>query len=249
MFRYRKELLAQLAREYNCTEADFCRKENVLTVSVLHPDRRKYSSEPYFFHMCTMGGNAVITAVEELHPFLRSFMAERTGHWLFELPNLLPLERELEAFGYTMGSTFHMFLPKADVKAEAAFPVKWFFDDEIRRFYGDDRFGNAISEPEPNPDRPDTVALCAYDGENIMGMAGCSRDAENWYQIGIDVLPEYRSKGVGTQLVSLLRSHIEKEGGIPFYGTGVSNYHSWNIALNAGFCPAWVEIGAKKRNR
>jgi len=140
-----------------------------------------------------------------------------------------------------------MFLPKIEVQPEKRFPVKWFFGEEIGRFYGDDRFGNAISEPEPNPDRPDTAVVCAYDGENIMGMAGCSQDAKNWYQIGIDVLPEYRSKGVGTALVSLLRAHIEKEGGIPFYGTSLSNYHSWNIALNAGFCPAWVEIGAKKR--
>jgi len=33
---------------------------------------------------------------------------------------------------------------------------------------------------------------------------------------------------------------------IPFYGTSVSNYPSWNIALNSGFKPAWVEIGAQK---
>ncbi len=239
----------QLAKEYHAEAEDFCRQENVLTEAVLHPDRRKYSDVPYFFHMCTLGGNAVITADARLHPFLKQFMAARTGHWLFELPNLLPLQKELETYGYTLGSSFHMFLPKKEVRTEPRFAVKWFFGDAIGRFYGDDRFGNAISEPEPNPDRPDVAVVCAYDGETIMGMAGCSRDAENWYQIGIDVLPEYRSKGVGTALVSLLRTHIEKEGGIPFYGTGISNYHSWNIALNAGFCPAWVELGAKKRKQ
>ena len=60
-------------------------------------------------------------------------------------------------------------------------------------------------------------------------------------------LSEYRSRGIGTYLVTLLKNKIEEMGDIPFYGTSVSNYHSWNIALNAGFKPAWVEIGAKKQ--
>jgi len=88
--------------------------------------------------------------------------------------------------------------------------------------------------------------VVAYDGEEIMGMAGCSEDAPGWMQIGIDVMPQYRSKGIGTYLVTLLKNKIEEMGDIPFYGTSVSNYHSWNSALNSGFRPAWVEIGAKK---
>ena len=89
--------------------------------------------------------------------------------------------------------------------------------------------------------------MCAYDGDDIMGMAGSSEDAPGWQQIGIDILPEYRSRGVGTYLVSLLKQEIINRGDIPFYGTSVSNYHSWNIAINCGFRPAWVEIGAEKR--
>ena len=66
-----------------------------------------------------------------------------------------------------------------------------------------------------------------------------------WMQIGIDVMPEYRSKGVGTYLVTLLKNRITEMGDIPFYGTGAGNLHSQNIALNCGFKPAWVEIEAK----
>ena len=77
-------------------------------------------------------------------------------------------------------------------------------------------------------------------------MAGCSEDAPGWLQIGIDVLPEYRSLGIGTLLVSRLKDKILESGGVPFYGTSLSNYHSWNIALNSGFKPAWVEVSAKE---
>ncbi|MBR2894319.1 MAG: GNAT family N-acetyltransferase [Oscillospiraceae bacterium] len=195
--------------------------------------------------MVTTGRNAVITADESLHPFLQEFMRERTGHWLFEIPNLLPLERELNRVGETLTQTYHMFLPCREVFPIRNDPVEWFYDREIDPFYGDPRFPNAICN-HFTPQRPDRMVVCAYDGDVIMGMAGCSEDAPGWQQIGIDVMPEYRSKGVGTYLVTLLKNRILEQGGIPFYGTSVSNYHSWNIAIQCGFKPAWVEIGSQR---
>ena len=240
-----RKLRELLSLEYNCNPTDFLKEENVLTVSELHEGRRVYSAEKYFFHMMTTGGNAMITADECLHPFLQKYMKERTGHWLFEIPNLLSLEKELNRFGYTLTQTYHMFLPCKDVKPLKNYPVKWFYDEEIQPFYGDERFPNAICS-EYLETRPDRSVVCAFDGDKIMGMAGCSEDAPGWLQIGIDVLPEYRSQGVGAYLVTLLKNKIIKQGDIPFYGTSVSNYHSWNIALKCGFKPVWVEIGAQK---
>lgn len=245
---YREQLYTLLSKEFNCTPLDFTKQENILTISALQEGRRVYSNEKYFFHMVTTGGNAVLTADECMHPFLQNFIKDRTGHWLFEIPNLLLLEKELNRFGYTLTQTHHMFLPAEQVEAKKNYPVKWFYGkEEIKQFYGDERFPNAICS-EYLPHRPDKIVVCAYDGDKIMGMAGCSEDAPGWQQIGIDVLPEYRSQGVGTYLVTILKNKILEQGNIPFYGTSVSNYHSWNIALNAGFRPAWVEIGAKKKN-
>ena len=98
LHNYREKLYELLSKEFNCTPADFTKQENILTVSALQDGRRMYSKEKYFFHMVTTGGNAVITAEECLHPFLREFMKNRHGHWLFELPNLLPLQEELNRF-------------------------------------------------------------------------------------------------------------------------------------------------------
>lgn len=67
------------------------------------------------------------------------------------------------------------------------------------------------------------------------------------WQIGIDVLPEYRGKGVGTNLVGLLKNEILKRGKIPFYGIVESHIHSQNIAVNAGFSPAWAELHSKAK--
>ncbi len=246
IFDYKRELLKLLSLEYNCKPNDFLKSENILTDSKILEGRRVYSSEKYFFHMVTMGNNTVVTADEQLHPYLREFIKDRTGHWLFEIPNLLPLEKELNIWGYSLTQTHHMFLPVHDAQRECAYPVKWFEGKEIMQFYGDERFPNAIC-PEFKPERPDRLVVCAYDGDDIVAMAGCSEDAPHWMQIGIDVMPEYRSKGLGSALVAMMKNRILEQGDIPFYGTGVSNYHSWNIAINCGFRPVWVEIGAEKQ--
>ncbi len=246
MCSYRERLYKLLSLEFNCFPDDFNKKENVLTVSQIKEGRRVYSSDKYFFHMVTTGGNSILTADEKLHPFLSEFMKGRAGHWLFEIPNLKPLEKELNNHGYTLTGTYHMFLPSEDIDAiDCSYNIKWFYDEEINQFYGDVRFPNAICK-EYTVTRPDRIVICAYDGDEIVGMAGCSEDAPNWMQIGIDVMPEYRSQRIGTYLVTTLKNKILEEGNIPFYGTSVSNYHSWNIALNSGFRPTWVEIGAEK---
>ena len=242
--RFFPALAQLLALEYHCSPEEIDRDNITLTTPILQPGQRQYSPEAPFFSMVSTGRGAVITADRALHPFLREHVKGKEGHWLFELPNLLPLEAELHSHGYTLSQSHHMFLPARETRVRGSFPLRWLSQEEIFPFYGDGRFPNALC-PEFLPHRPDRLAVCAMDGDQIMGMAGCSEDAPGWLQIGIDVLPAYRSRGVGSFLVGLLKEEVLRRGGIPFYGTGVSNYHSWNIALNCGFCPAWLEIGAR----
>lgn len=244
---YLSELKKLLSKDLNCSESDFDKEENLLTIPALNEGRRVYSKEKDFFRMATLGGNSVISANEVLFPFLKEFIKNKKGFWIFEHPNLNLIEKELNKYGYSLNQSHHLFLPQKQVQPLQTYPVKWFYGcEEIKPFYGDQRFPNALCE-EYKPERPDTIAVCAYDNDKIMGMAGCSEDAPHWLQIGIDVLPEYRSKGVGTYLVTLLKNKIEEQGNIPFYGTGLANYHSWNIALNSGFKPTWAEIEARKK--
>ena len=243
--QYLEKLCAVLALEYNCKAEDFIKCNNVLTVSKLQDGGRNYSGKKYFFSACTLGQNTVVTADEVLHPFLNELMKKVSGHWLFNMPDLLKINDELRRHGYTLSASHHMLLPCKDVKPALDLPVKWFNDREIDVFYGDKRFTHAICE-KYLPNRPDRIAVCAYDGDEIMGMAACSEDAPNWLQIGIDVCENYRSRGVGTYLVTLMKNEIIRRGGIPFYGSAMSNINSQNIAINSGFKPAWAEINAVK---
>ncbi len=247
MFKeYCEKLLQQLSVDYNCTPADFRGQENVITVPALREGSRRYNPGKPFLAMATMGRGTVIMADECLHGFLHDRIRDAEGHTLFKLGSLVRLNDELARYGYQMGSTHHMFLPCREVEPEACCKVKWLYDSEIHPFYGNALFSNAIAYPEPCPARPDRIAVLAVDGETIMGMAGCSEDAPHWQQIGIDVLPAYRSRGIGSCLVTLLKNRIMEMGDVPFYGTATANIHSQNIALKSGFRPAWVEAVAVK---
>ena len=239
-------LLQQLSADFNCTPEDLQAEENRITVPELREGRRNYSPGKPFFQMATLGRNTVMMADECLHGFLRDFAKDVEGHRLFEFDRLAKLNGELGKYGYRMNPTHHMFLPDRDVKPGDRFRVKWLYGSDIDRFYGDPRFPNAIAYPVPCPARPDRIIVMALDGETIMGMAGCSEDAPHWQQIGIDVLPEYRSEGIGSFLVSLLKNRIMEMGDVPFYGTAEANIRSQNIAVHCGFRPAWVETEAVK---
>ena len=244
--KYYEKLLLQLSVDYNCSPSDFQANENCITISSLNEGRRSYSPGNPFLQMATAGMNTVIMADKCLHAFLNDFVKDKEGHHLFEFYNLLKLNEELKRYGYQMNPTHHMFLPCQTAKMSECCQIKWLYDSDIEQFYGDRRFPNAIAFPAPCPVRPDRIAAIALDGDIIMGMAGCSEDAPHWQQIGIDVLPRYRSRGIASCLVNVLTNKIIEMGDIPFYGTAAANIQSQNIAIKCGFKPAWAETEAVK---
>ncbi len=76
-------------------------------------------------------------------------------------------------------------------------------------------------------------------------LAACSADCEDMWQIGVDVLPEYRRRGIACALTGALAKEIISREKVPFYCTAWSNIRSVRNALKSGFVPAWVEMTAK----
>ena len=91
----------------------------------------------------------------------------------------------------------------------------------------------------------DVLGVGAYAGGKLIGLAGCSADCSTMWQIGVDVLPEYRRKGLAASLTSTLAVEILKRGKLPFYCSAWSNIRSVRNAIKSGFLPAWVEMTAK----
>ena len=243
--RTKEQLLSalreQLALEYNCGADAFLQTEAVVTSPANREGRRRFSNEAFFFKMVTLGGNAVISADERTHAWLKRFAAGKEGHWLFEHPHLREMDVYLQGFGKRLNQTHHMFLPLTEaLPTRTQCEILPFEREDLRPFYPNTDFPNALA-PSLEAMRPDMLAFAAKDGGQIIGVAGASADAPLWWQIGVDVHPAYRKQGLAAHLVSLLRGEVEKRGCIPYYGTSLSNLASKGTALHCGFRPAWVE--------
>ena len=91
----------------------------------------------------------------------------------------------------------------------------------------------------------DVLGVGAYDDGKLVGLAGASADCDTMWQIGIDVLPEYRRQGIASALTSRLAIEILLRGKVPFYCAAWCNVKSVRNAIKSGFRPAWVEMTAK----
>jgi len=231
---------AQLALDYNCQLSDFEKSENTIVENKLLKGRRIYGSDGCFLKIVCFGGRAIISASPEIMPWCEEQLSKKNAAWLFEYPKLRAIDKKLHEFGHEIASAHHYYLPdpkKSEVKSITN--VKWYHHEDILQFKDDNRFGEAFAFDKSHPD---VLAVAAFDSDRIMGIAGASADSETMWQIGIDVLPEYRGRGVGTNLVSLLKKEILERGKTPFYGTAGSHIYSQNIAINSGFFPAWAEL-------
>ena len=106
------------------------------------------------------------------------------------------------------------------------------------------QWSNALCEDRKHLD---VLGVGAYDDGKLIGLAGCSADCEMMYQIGVDVLPEYRRKGIASALTSRLALEVLKLGKVPFYCAAWCNLKSVRNAIKCGFRPAWVEVTAREK--
>lgn len=235
--------MEQMALDLACSPKDFEKAENTIVTYKQLDGRRIFSSEDYFIKIATFGNGAVVSSNPLINDWCRDFFSKHRGIDCFEHPIMSGIDLELAKYGKRLNVVHELYLPYCNFKRkqDKLADIKWFEKDEISNLYNDRRFKNALIYDVNSP-RPDILAVASYDGDKITGMAGASMDCEKCWQIGIDVLPEYRQNGIATYLVGLLTDKIFKRGSIPYYGTWCSNIASRNIAQNCGFFPTWVEM-------
>lgn len=234
----RKIVAAQLAENLGCTVEALEKPDNKTVVC------SPVGDESYHFCEITCYRNTVIASVDEqIKEFTEQFIADRIGFRCFEEINLL--SDEFRKHNKKIGIRTEAFIP--DVTrinpSKADFDIVILQGEEISALYDDKRFHMALSY-ETTGTNADMLAVVGYADGQIMGVAGASNDYETMWQVGIDVLPEYRNKGVATILTTILTNEILKRGIVPFYQCAWSHIASKNTAINSGYKSAWVTICA-----
>ena len=129
--------------------------------------------------------------------------------------------------------------------SEFSVRIELLHPEQYERFRGDPRYSNALGFSDR---RPDIMVLAAFDSDadlalaEPLAMAGASDDSPLMRQIGIDVLPQVRQRGLAARLVYELSRMVLADGRVPFYGTSPSHVLSQRVALAAGFIPTWWEF-------
>ncbi len=113
--------------------------------------------------------------------------------------------------------------------------------DEIFSLRGLQGFDNSLAFDDRGH-TPTKAACIARNGDMITGVSGAApASPEGLWEVGVDVLPEYRNSGMGTYLVTKLTGELLERDVVPFYSASVTNIGSQMVAARCGYIPAWVD--------
>ena len=235
--------LQQSAYDCNCSAEDFLLDENKIVLSQKNEKARAYIPLPLECDLVSYGNNIVAQVSPRMQETVKWYIEKYAVEHCFESPNVIALNEKLAKFNYKVCFMAEYFLPDVNKLKELPcdYELRVLCPADFEQYYTDE-WSNALCVKRKHLDK---LAVGAFDNEKLVGLAGCSADCENMYQIGVDVLPEYRKQGIAAAITSRMAMEIFKLGKVPFYCAAWSNIKSVRNAIKCGFKPAWVELTAR----
>ncbi len=235
--------IRQSAIDLSCEAIDFTLQENKVVFSKPNALARKYLELPFECQLVTYGNNIVASVQPALANAVSGYINKYAVEHCFETPNMNVLSDILANYGLKICFMAEYFLPDVTLlkKLPCNYETRLLAQKDFADLYLPE-WSNALCEKRKNLD---VLGVGAYDSGKLIGLAGCSADCEEMWQIGIDVLPEYRRQGIAAALTAALALEILKRGKVPFYCAAWSNIKSVRNAIKSGFRPTWAELTAK----
>lgn len=235
--------MQQSAYDSNCSPKDFLKNSNVVVNSCENEKARRYLKLPFDCDLVSYGNNIVASVNKEFADFVRAYIDRYPTEHCFETPNLHKLNDELQKHGFRICFMAEYFLPDVELLRELPcdYEMKILHQEDFEELYIPE-WSNALCKERKHLD---ILGVGAYDAGRLAGFAACSADCDSMWQIGVDVLTDYRRQGIAAALTSRLALEILKYGKVPFYCAAWSNVKSVRNAIKSGFRPAWVQMTAK----
>ena len=222
---------SQLATDLNCTAEDLNGEKDSLIFAETknNPGRRPFPRGDSHFEMLSMGKSIVVSATPDILNIGKPLLSGKNREDAFSMP-------------FVQGHSLYYLPDLARIQPlppPAEFEYEVIEQNDIPALYKFDGFCNAI-QYNPNHPRPDVLVILAKKVGHIVGMAGASADCAKMWQIGMDVMPQFRGHGLAAYLVNWLTLEILNRGYVPYYGTASSNIASQRVAHRVGYYPAWI---------
>ena len=237
--------LRQSALDINCDPTDFLASANIVVKSVVGSMARKYYKEPIACNLVSYGNNIVASVKEEYRSIVTEYIEKFEFYHCFETPNLHWLDSRMSELGQKVCFMAEYFLPDMEKLGPLSchYELKVLEHKDFIDLYLPE-WSNALCKDRAELD---VLGVGAYDGDKLIGLAGCSADCDSMWQIGVDVLPAYRRQGIASVLTGNLAIETLKRNKVPFYCCAWSNIRSAKTAIKSGFVPAWVEMTVKPK--
>ena len=221
----------------------FLKNENVTVPFRLGENARKYLKEPITCSFVSYGNNVVAQVSERTKSAVSEYINKFDAYHCFETPQINLLNDLLAPFDLKVCFMAAYYLPDVTKLKEldCGYELRVLQKEVLADLYTE-QWNNSLTF---NDRERDVMAVGAYDNGKLIGLSGCSSDCEMMYQIGVDVLPEYRRKGIASAVTSRLALEVLALGKVPFYCAAWSNIKSVRNAFKSGFRPAWVELTAR----
>ena len=235
--------MQQSAWDINCRAEDFLKEENVVVLSEIGALTRKYYKEPIACNFVSYGNNVVASVKAEYRKIVEEYIGRFAFYRCFETPNMHWLADRMREYGQRVCFMAEYFLPNMEKvrRLSCAYEMRLLKQEDFAELYLPE-WSNALCEARKELD---VLGVGAYEKGRLIGLAGCSADCADMWQIGVDVLPAYRKKGVASALTGNLAMEILERNKVPFYCCAWSNIRSAKNAVKSGFTPAWVEMTVK----
>ena len=242
-----KIAMAQSAVDLCAGASDFERCENVVVISRENQGARRYLELPLSCQLVSYGNNVVASVAPEYRELVEKYINSYPTEHCFETPNMHVLNEALMGKGQKICFMAEYFLPDVTLlrTLDCPYELRVLTQDDFAALYLP-QWSNALCESRKHLD---VLGVGVYDGDRLVGLAGCSADCDAMWQIGVDVLPEYRRQGIACAITSRLALEILERGKVPFYCAAWCNVKSVRNAIKSGFRPAWVEMTAKSCER
>lgn len=235
--------MEQSAIDLNCKPEDFLSTENKIVLSESNPRARRYLEFPFACNLVSYGNNIVASVQKEYESIVNQYINKYAVEHCFETPNMHVLNDAFQKHGMRVCFMAEYWLPNLAVlkEQECAYELRILTQEDFAGLYTE-QWSNALCERRK---QLDVLGVGAYDEGRLIGLAGCSADCDTMWQIGVDVLTEYRRKGIASALTGRLALEILKREKVPFYCCAWSNIKSARNAIRSGFRPAWAEMTVK----
>ena len=247
-----QEILAvamrQSADDCSCREGDFLTAKNIVVESRECPHASRYMKLPHVCALFSYGSNIVASCRKDLIPEIESFVNSRESIYrCFDTPAIYDLNHILEKADAQVTWMHVCFLPEPDrvyhEELPCSYGTKMLHPKDFTELYRPE-WSNALCSDRKELDM---LGVGAYDEGKLIGLAACSADCPDMWQIGVDVLPEYRKRGIASALTNRLARAVFEAGKIPFYAAAWSNIKSIRNGFRSGFIPAWAVLTAAFR--